>query len=96
MNGSFSPAETGIFAQSVSRVRIIGPGTIQQVVGSGVSFSMVSTEFTPGLPVPAGLADLVIYELHVGSLGFGGATPGDLSDAIAFLNHSGRSRRERH
>jgi len=46
-----------------------------------------STESTPGLPVPASLADLVIYELHVGSLGFGNAGPGDLSDAIAFLDH---------
>lgn len=46
-----------------------------------------STEFTPGLPVPTNVADLVIYELHVGSLGFGKATPGDLSDAIVFLDH---------
>ncbi len=46
-----------------------------------------STEFTSGLPVPMRVADLVIYELHVGSLGFGKATPGDLSDAIAFLDH---------
>jgi 1,4-alpha-glucan branching enzyme len=45
-----------------------------------------STEFT-GLPLPTSLADLVIYELHVGSLGFGKPTPGDLSDAIAFLDH---------
>lgn len=46
-----------------------------------------STEFTSGLTVPTNLADLVIYELHVGSLGFGKTTPGDLSDAIAFLDH---------
>jgi 1,4-alpha-glucan branching enzyme len=46
-----------------------------------------ATEHTPGLPVPTRLADLVIYELHVGSLGFGKTTPGDLSDAIAFLDH---------
>ena len=46
-----------------------------------------STEFTPGLPVPANVADLVVYELHVGSLGFGKAAPGDLSDAMAFLDH---------
>jgi len=46
-----------------------------------------STETTPGLPVPTTLADLVIYELHVGSLGFGNAGPGDLSDALAFLDH---------
>jgi 1,4-alpha-glucan branching enzyme len=46
-----------------------------------------ATEFTPGLPVPTRLADLVIYELHIGSLGFGKAAPGDLSDALAFLEH---------
>ena len=45
------------------------------------------TEFTPGLPVPIRIEDLVIYELHVGSLGFGKAGPGDLSDALAFLDH---------
>ncbi len=44
-------------------------------------------EFTPGLPVPSFVEDLVIYELHVGSLGFGKPGPGDLSDAMAFLDH---------
>lgn len=46
-----------------------------------------ATEFTPGRPVPTRLEDLVIYELHVGSLGFGKPGPGDLSDAIEFLDH---------
>ncbi|HWQ68524.1 MAG TPA: alpha-amylase family glycosyl hydrolase [Patescibacteria group bacterium] len=46
-----------------------------------------ATEFTPGLPVPTRLEDLVIYEVHVGSLGFGKADPGDLSDAMALLDH---------
>lgn len=46
-----------------------------------------ATEFTLGLPVPTRLEDIVIYELHVGSLGFGKAGPGDLSDALAFLDH---------
>ncbi len=46
-----------------------------------------ATEFTAGLPVPTRLEDLVIYELHVGSLGFGKATPGDVQDAITFLDH---------
>jgi 1,4-alpha-glucan branching enzyme len=44
-------------------------------------------EFTPGRSVPSRIEDLIIYELHVGSLGFGKARPGDLSDAIPFLNH---------
>jgi 1,4-alpha-glucan branching enzyme len=46
-----------------------------------------ATEFTPGLPVPSRLEDLVIYEVHVGSLGFGKADPGDLSDAMTLLDH---------
>jgi 1,4-alpha-glucan branching enzyme len=46
-----------------------------------------ATEFTVGLPVPTRLEDLVIYELHVGSLAFGKAGPGALSDALAFLDH---------
>ncbi len=44
-------------------------------------------EFTPGLPVPTRVEDLVIYELHVGSLGFGNVGPGNLRDALAFLDH---------
>lgn len=46
-----------------------------------------ATEFTFGLPVPTRLEDLVIYELHIGSLGFGKSGAGDLSDALQFLNH---------
>ena len=46
-----------------------------------------ATEFTHSLPVPTRLEDLVIYELHVGSLGFGRTSPGDLSDAMTFLDH---------
>jgi 1,4-alpha-glucan branching enzyme len=45
------------------------------------------SEFVPGWVVPSRLEDLVIYELHVGSLGFGKATPGDLRDARALLDH---------
>jgi 1,4-alpha-glucan branching enzyme len=46
-----------------------------------------ATEFTPGVPVPTRLEDLIIYELHVGSLGFGGTGPGTLSDALDFVDH---------
>jgi 1,4-alpha-glucan branching enzyme len=41
-------------------------------------------------PRPQRLQDLVIYELHVGALGFGcrqADEPGTLADAIAFLDH---------
>src|SRR5438105_3759139 len=46
-----------------------------------------ANEFTPGLPVPTRIQDLNIYELHVGSLGFGKTAAGDLADAIQFLGH---------
>ncbi len=48
-----------------------------------------ANEFTPGLTVPSRIEDLNIYELHVGSLGFGKTAPGDLGDAIQFLDHLG-------
>jgi 1,4-alpha-glucan branching enzyme len=44
-------------------------------------------EFTPGLPVPSRVEDLVIYELHIGALGFGKARPGNLEDAMTLLPH---------
>ncbi len=46
-------------------------------------------EFTPGLPVPSRIEDLVIYELHIGALGFGTERPGNLEDAMALLPHLG-------
>jgi 1,4-alpha-glucan branching enzyme len=46
-----------------------------------------ATEFTPGRPIPTELDDLVIYELHVGSLGFPGTGPGTLADAIGLLEY---------
>jgi len=46
-----------------------------------------ATEFTAGLAVPTRIEELVIYELHVGSLGFGKPGSGDLSDAVQFLDH---------
>lgn len=44
-------------------------------------------EFTPGRPVPTRIEDLVIYELHLGSLGFGTTGPGTFEHAMAFLDH---------
>jgi len=46
-----------------------------------------ATEFTFGRPVPSRIEDLVIYELHIASLGFGKSGPGDLSDAMALLDY---------
>ncbi|WP_246078597.1 alpha-amylase family glycosyl hydrolase [Modestobacter excelsi] len=43
-------------------------------------------EFTPGPPVPTRIEDLVIYELHVGALGYPRRGPGTLADAMRLLD----------
>ena len=48
-----------------------------------------ASEHTPGLPVPTRVEDLVIYELHVGSLGFPRRETGTLADAMALLDYLG-------
>lgn len=47
------------------------------------------SEFTSGLPVATRVEDLVIYELHVGSLGFPSTEPGTLADAMGLLDQLG-------
>jgi 1,4-alpha-glucan branching enzyme len=42
---------------------------------------------SPSGTVPRRVEDLVIYELHLGALGFGREGPGTFADAIALLNH---------
>ena len=44
-------------------------------------------EHRHGHPVPDRLEDLVIYELHVGALGYPRTDTGTLADAIALLDH---------
>jgi 1,4-alpha-glucan branching enzyme len=44
-------------------------------------------EFDHSRPFPHRIDEMVIYELHVGSLGFGKDGPGTFDDAIAFLDH---------
>ncbi|MET0391286.1 MAG: alpha-amylase family glycosyl hydrolase [Polyangiales bacterium] len=44
-------------------------------------------EFSHATPFPHRIDDMVIYELHVGSLGFGTDRPGNLDDALALLDH---------
>ena len=44
-------------------------------------------EFTPGVQLPARIEDLVIYELHVGALGFPRPDVGTLADAMRLLDH---------
>jgi 1,4-alpha-glucan branching enzyme len=46
-------------------------------------------EFSPDHTLPTQFNDLVIYELHVGSLGYGKPDPGTLDDAVALLDHLG-------
>jgi 1,4-alpha-glucan branching enzyme len=44
-------------------------------------------EFDLNRPVPTRVGDLVIYELHIGSLGFGNEGPGTLSNAMELLDY---------
>ena len=45
-----------------------------------------ANEYTAGLMPPQNLADLIIYELHVGSLGFPSTSAGTFADAMAFVD----------
>ena len=81
---------------NVSCSVIIDPDLVRRTFSStpvGTNPDLISaeefwaTEFTPGLPVATEIENLVIYELHVGSLGFGKTGPGDLGDALDFLDH---------
>jgi 1,4-alpha-glucan branching enzyme len=60
------------------------PGSEPELISAEAFWA---NEFTPGLTIPSRVEDLVIYELHVGSLGFGRPGPGDIGDAIGFLDH---------
>jgi 1,4-alpha-glucan branching enzyme len=44
-------------------------------------------EFNHATPAPHRIDELVIYELHVGSLGFGEKRPGNFDDAIQLLDY---------
>jgi 1,4-alpha-glucan branching enzyme len=44
-------------------------------------------EYDPQRPVPRRVEDLVIYELHVGALGFGRTSAGTFADALAFVDY---------
>ena len=44
-------------------------------------------EFNHSTPFPHRIDEMVIYELHVGSLGFGRDRPGNFDDAIALLDY---------
>jgi len=44
-------------------------------------------EFDHAIPFPHRIEDMVIYELHVGSLGFGTDRPGNFDDALHLLDY---------
>jgi 1,4-alpha-glucan branching enzyme len=46
-----------------------------------------SNEFDHATPFPHRIDELVIYELHVGSLGFGERRPGNFDDALQLLDY---------
>jgi 1,4-alpha-glucan branching enzyme len=66
------------------RVRV-PPGEFDAPIVSDAEFWR--EEFNHAMPFPHRIDDLVIYELHVGSLGFGADGPGNFEDAIALLDH---------
>ena len=81
---------------SVSCSLVIDPDLVRRTFEStppGAQPDLISAEefwaaeFTASLPLRTNLEDLVIYELHIGSLGFGKTGPGDLGDALRFLDH---------
>jgi 1,4-alpha-glucan branching enzyme len=95
MNGSW-PGTVDTLDGTVGCSQVIDPDVVRRSFEStpqGEKPDLIpeedfwSTEFTLGTSVPTRLEDLVIYELHVGSLGFGKAEPGDMGDALNFLNH---------
>lgn len=63
---------------------------VEHPINSGIfvdAEAFWADEFDPERPVPRKATDLVIYELHVGALGFGKTRPGDLHDAIALVDY---------
>ncbi|MGA2048707.1 MAG: alpha-amylase family glycosyl hydrolase [Terracidiphilus sp.] len=45
-----------------------------------------ANELNPAKPLPQAIEDLVIYELHIGSLGFPSTAAGTLTEAMAFID----------
>jgi len=75
---------------TVSCSVVVDPDTVYTSLGAPTRIptdSFWADEFRHGLPMSTSIQDLVIYELHVGSLGFGRVDPGNLRDALAFLDY---------
>jgi 1,4-alpha-glucan branching enzyme len=73
---------------TVSCSVVLDPDVVRQADGSRVPAEQFwQDELMVGQPLPTRVEDLVIYELHVGSLGFGQPGAGTLAQATAFLDH---------
>lgn len=66
---------------------VCDPDVVQLDATIELAATFWQDEFDPQRELPTQLQDLVIYELHVGALGFGKPRPGTLDDAIALLDH---------
>jgi 1,4-alpha-glucan branching enzyme len=78
---------------SVSCSVVVDPETVTREIDADISDSQEfiseaefwQNEFNSDRPIPRSFEDLVIYELHVGALGYGQDRPGNFEDAIALL-----------
>jgi 1,4-alpha-glucan branching enzyme len=71
----------------VSCSLVIDTEVVQTDEGSVSEDDFWRDEFNHATPFPHRIEDMVIYELHVGSLGFGQDRPGNLDDAIGLLDY---------
>ncbi len=99
--GTVSPnggAYTGLYTDldgSVSCSIVIDPETVtthfEEPAWPETSFTpqeqFWAGEFDASRQVPQQVEEFIIYELHVGSLGFGKDGPGTFQDALDFLDH---------
>jgi 1,4-alpha-glucan branching enzyme len=67
---------------------VVDPERVQDEMGARIAADAFwAEEFDPAKPLPTKVQDLIIYELHVGALGYGRPDAGTLNDAIAFIEH---------
>ncbi|MEO0012312.1 MAG: hypothetical protein RLZZ535_701 [Cyanobacteriota bacterium] len=78
---------------SISCSVVIDPETVTREIEAEFSPQQVfiseaefwQNEFDPERPIPRRVEDLVIYELHIGALGYGQNRVGNFEDAIALI-----------
>ncbi len=78
---------------SVSCSVVVDPETITKELEENLASQQVfiseaefwQNEFNPDRPVPRRIEDLVIYEMHIGALGYGQNRVGNFEDAIALI-----------